>query len=79
MKVLNSEISLGVQSWCFRDFRGSEALIEQLKLSGLDTIELCFVHCENETFRQKSQWFYSLFSDKSGYSKLVSQENIHYF
>ncbi len=46
MEVLNSEISLGVQSWCFREFRGSEALVEQLKKSGLDTIELCFVHCD---------------------------------
>jgi sugar phosphate isomerase/epimerase len=35
---------LGVQSWCFRNFKTIPALIEQLKLLGLSRLELCAVH-----------------------------------
>lgn len=35
---------LAVQSWCFRSFKSTPALIEQVKALGLSRLELCGVH-----------------------------------
>jgi len=37
--------SIGVQSWCFRNFKDNAEVIRRLKGLGLDKIELCAVHC----------------------------------
>ena len=38
--------NLGVQSWCFRNFKSNDALIEQLKKLGITCVELCGVHVD---------------------------------
>ena len=43
MKMIDA---LGVQSWCFRHFKGLDALIAQLKRLGLSRVELCEVHAD---------------------------------
>lgn len=37
---------LGVQSWCFRNFKTAPALIEQVQRIGLRHVELCAVHAD---------------------------------
>lgn len=37
---------LGVQSWCFREFKSLDALIGQIKGIGLSRTELCGVHAD---------------------------------
>lgn len=38
--------NLGVQSWCFREFKSTDALIGQLTALGLARVELCDVHLQ---------------------------------
>ncbi|MBA3707575.1 MAG: sugar phosphate isomerase/epimerase [Planctomycetes bacterium] len=38
--------SIGVQSWCFREFKERKQLIAQVKLCGLSRVELCGVHAD---------------------------------
>ena len=52
MKILNG-ISLGCQSWCYRDFRGMENMKKLLDASGLERLELCEVHCN---FWNRDEW-----------------------
>lgn len=51
-KILDG-ISLGCQSWCYRDFRGADKLASLLRESNLDTLEMCSVHCD---FGDREQW-----------------------
>jgi len=37
---------LGVQSWCFRNFKTTEALLAEVKKIGLARVELCGVHAD---------------------------------
>jgi sugar phosphate isomerase/epimerase len=37
---------LGVQSWCFRTYKTTDAVIEALGRCGLDALELCGVHLD---------------------------------
>lgn len=37
---------LGIQSWCFREFKETDKLIEALKKCTVDRIELCGVHID---------------------------------
>ena len=39
---------LGVQSWCFRNFKPLDQLIAQVKALGLSRLELCGVHADFE-------------------------------
>jgi inosose dehydratase len=40
---------LGVQSWCFREFKPLPALFEKIKSIGLSRVELCGVHADFKT------------------------------
>ena len=44
--MVNSSGSIGVQSWCFREFKSTQALLNQIKGLGLSRIELCAVHVD---------------------------------
>ncbi len=37
---------IGVQSWCFREFKSNEALIGKLKELGLTRVEFCGIHVD---------------------------------
>ncbi|HUO08821.1 MAG TPA: TIM barrel protein [Phycisphaerae bacterium] len=53
---------LGVQSWCFRNFKAVPALIEQVKGIGLSRVEVCAVHVDfnsEATFEGTIQQFKS--------------------
>jgi len=39
---------LGVQSFCFREFKDNQEVVEKVKACGLDRIELCGVHADFE-------------------------------
>jgi inosose dehydratase len=51
--------NLGVQSYCFRNFKSIPALIEQVQQTGLHTVELCAVHAD--------------FNDESSFPALADQ------
>ncbi len=57
-KILGG-IRLGVQSWCYRDFKGTDNLIRLLHDSELDTIELCGTHYD--------------FNDRAGWTKVIEE------
>ncbi len=44
--MFNVSANLGVQSWCFREFKPLDALIAQVKAIGLSRIEVCGVHAD---------------------------------
>ena len=44
--MINLSKELGVQSYCFRGFKKNEEVAAQLKLAGLDRIELCGAHVD---------------------------------
>ncbi len=44
--MFNVEKNLAVQSWCFRNFKTVEALLEQTKKIGLSRVELCAIHAD---------------------------------
>ena len=44
--MFDVQTQLGVQSWCFRNFKSPAALIEQVKAIGLSRVELCAVHAD---------------------------------
>ena len=44
--MLDVKAQLGVQSWCFRNFKTPAALIEQVKGIGLSRVEVCAVHAD---------------------------------
>ena len=52
VKILNG-ISLGCQSWCYRNFHSAEKLASLLQESDLDSLELCSAHCD---FSSKDDW-----------------------
>lgn len=51
--------NLGVQSWCFREFKAIPALIEQVKGIGLSRVELCGVHAD--------------FNDPASFASVIAQ------
>ena len=44
--MFDVKTQLGVQSWCFRNFKTPGALIEQVKGIGLSRVEVCAVHAD---------------------------------
>lgn len=51
--------SLGVQTWCFREFKERARLFAQVKACGLATVELCGVHAD--------------FSDASSFDRVLGE------
>lgn len=52
------ELNLGVQSYCFRNFKDNKKVAEMVKELCLDKIELCGVHCD--------------FTDTSKFNEVIS-------
>jgi inosose dehydratase len=44
--MFDAKARLGVQSWCFRNFKSAPALIQQVKAIGLSHVEVCAVHAD---------------------------------
>jgi sugar phosphate isomerase/epimerase len=48
---------IAIQSWCYRNFKTLDALIEQLKATGVSAVELCGVHAD--------------FTNEAGYARII--------
>jgi sugar phosphate isomerase/epimerase len=56
--MIDVQRSLGVQSWCFRQFTTLDGLVGQIKSIGLSRVELCEVHAN--------------FGDEGSFERLIS-------
>ena len=60
---------LGVQSWCYRNFKTVPSLIEQLKKTGVGAVEICGVQVDfskEETFAGAIKQFKDAGSETRG-------------